>query len=77
MPRDGLSGAKYGSMFTSRPSVAELYNDPAFNIEYGTAMMAGLINTYGNIRDALFHYGPSGCGYACYADRIIDIYNTY
>lgn len=73
MPRDGLSGAKYGSMFASRPSVAELY-DAEFNIEYGIKMLSGLIVKYGSPHEALFHYGPSGCGYECYADPIMDSY---
>ena len=79
MPRDGISAnfqCVNGPCFSNRPSMEELY-DPEFNIEYGTKMLAGLIIKHGSIREALFKYGPSGVGYAGYADKIIKIHETY
>ena len=79
MPRDGISASFQcinGPCFSNRPSMEELY-DPEFNIEYGTKMLAGLILKYGSVRDALLKYGPSGVGYAGYADKILKIHETY
>ena len=47
-----------------------------FNISYGAQMLAGLIQKYGNIRDALMKYGPMNMGYN-YADIILNIMNNY
>jgi hypothetical protein len=76
MPRDGLAAnfqCVNGPCFTHRPSMAELF-DPAFNISYGSSMLAGLTNRYSSIRDALKAYGPMDIGYV-YADLVLKIYN--
>ena len=78
MPRDGLAADFMCSgrpCFTSRPSMEELF-DPQFNIEYGTRMLAGLIERYGSVREALRAYGPMDVGYY-YADLVLDIYESY
>jgi soluble lytic murein transglycosylase-like protein len=78
MPRDGIASSfmcKNGPCFTNRPSIAEL-EDPAFNVEYGTAMLAGLLSKHGNIRDALLYYGPMDVGYY-YADKVLGIFENY
>jgi hypothetical protein len=78
MPRDGLAAefmCNGKPCFSSRPSMAELY-DPEFNISYGTRMLAGLTERYGNTRDALKAYGPMDSGYS-YADKVIRIFETY
>jgi soluble lytic murein transglycosylase-like protein len=78
MPRDGKAASFICSgspCFKKRPTMAEL-KDPAFNIKYGTQMIAGLTRKCGNVRDALKYYGPSGCGYY-YADIVLKHYNKY
>lgn len=78
MPRDGLAAGFWcssGPCFAERPSMDELY-DPEFNIAYGARMFAGLVQKYGNIRDALRAYGPAGWGYG-YADKVLAIYDRY
>ena len=78
MPRDGIAASFIcGSKpcFASRPSMDELM-DPAFNIEYGTRMLAGLIRKKGLLREALYAYGPFDVGYR-YADIVLDIYENY
>jgi soluble lytic murein transglycosylase-like protein len=78
MPRDGLAASFScgGSpCFSSRPSMNELY-DPETNIAYGTRMLGSLVNKYGNNRDALLAYGPTGMGYS-YADIVLGIYDRY
>lgn len=78
MPRDGLAAGfmcPNGPCFASRPSMEELF-DPEFNIAYGTRMLAGLIQKYGNVRDALMKYGPANVGYY-YADIVLNIYSSY
>lgn len=78
MPRDGIASSFMcinGPCFTNRPSISELKN-PGFNIEYGTRMLAGLKERYGNIRDALKFYGPMDVGYY-YADKVLNIYSNY
>ena len=50
MPRDGIAAdfeCANGPCFASRPTIAELL-DPAYNLEYGTRMLAGLINRLGS-----------------------------
>ena len=77
MPRDGLAASfmcANGPCFSERPSMAELM-DPKFNIDYGTSMLAGLIAREGNVRDALFRYGPYDVGY-WYADKVLGIYES-
>ena len=73
MPRDGISGRKYGALFADRPTSLELLN-PEINIAYGTKMLQNG-GAASNAREALFHYGPSGVGYS-YADSVLAIYNA-
>lgn len=78
MPRDGIAASFMcvnGPCFTSRPTIAEL-QDPTFNIQYGTGMLANLEAKYGNIREALRYYGPRDVGYY-YADKVLGIYESY
>lgn len=78
MPRDGLAAefmCKNGPCFANRPGMEELF-DPEFNVEYGTRMLAGLINRYGSLRDALKAYGPKDVDYY-YADIVLRIYERY
>jgi soluble lytic murein transglycosylase-like protein len=74
MPRDGIAATFQcinGPCFTNRPSIAEL-KDPAFNVDYGVRMLSGLITKYGDIREALKHYGPYNVEYL-YADKVLTI----
>ncbi len=78
MPRDGLAASfmcANGPCFHDRPYSDEL-KDPAFNISYGTKMLAGLVKRNGNLRDALKSYGPMNVGYY-YADKVLGIYQRY
>lgn len=78
MPRDGLAAdfsCPNGPCFASRPSISELEN-PEFNIQYGTSMLAGLVKRSGSLRDALKAYGPIDMGYY-YADKVLSIYQQY
>ena len=78
MPRDGIAAnftCQNGPCFASRPTIDELQN-PEFNISYGTKMLSGLINKYGNSRDGLRYYGPADVGYY-YADIVLAIYKNY
>jgi hypothetical protein len=78
MPRDGLAANFWcvnGPCFASRPSIEEL-QDPAFNIEYGTRMISGLIERTGSVRDALKSYGPKDVGYY-YADIVLSIMDNH
>jgi len=77
MPRDGIAASFQcinGPCFTNRPSISEL-EKPNFNIKYGTGMIAGLLQKYGSMREALKYYGPMNVGYY-YADKIINIYQA-
>jgi soluble lytic murein transglycosylase-like protein len=78
MPHDGLAAGfqcSSGPCFANRPSIEEL-QDPEFNINYGTRMLASLVDKYGDIQDALKAYGPANVGYY-YADKVLAIYNNY
>lgn len=78
MPRDGLAAqfqCVNGPCFASRPTITEL-QDPAYNIEYGTRMLAGLVSRTGEVREALKAYGPMDRGYS-YADTVLAIYENY
>jgi len=78
MPRDGIAASFMcinGPCFSSRPASAEL-EDPEFNIEYGTRMLAGLFSRHQDIREALMRYGPQDVGYS-YADKVLGIYERY
>jgi soluble lytic murein transglycosylase-like protein len=77
MPRDGLAASFQcinGPCFTNRPSIREL-EKPNFNIKYGTGMLSGLLNKYGDLREALKQYGPMNVGYY-YADKVLNIYQA-
>ena len=72
MPRDGIAAGfmcANGPCFANRPSMAEL-NDPQYNIAYGTSFLSGLFRRYGDLRQALYAYGPAGVGYS-YADDVL------
>lgn len=76
MPRDGIASTFQcinGPCFSSRPTIQEL-KDPAFNVNYGVRMLAGLIERYGDIRESLKHYGPYDVEYQ-YADKVLLIRN--
>jgi hypothetical protein len=78
MPRDGLAAqftCANGPCFASRPTTAELQN-PEFNLDYGTGMLAGLVKHSGSLREALKAYGPMDVGYY-YADKVLGIYRQY
>lgn len=78
MPRDGLAASfmcANGPCFASRPTIDEL-QDPEYNIEYGTRMLAGLFARYQDMREALKSYGPHDTGYS-YADKVLGIYERY
>jgi len=75
MPSDGVAASFMclnGPCFATRPSTAEL-KDPAFNIAFGTRMLAGLILSNGNLREGLKAYGPADVGY-WYADLVLATY---
>jgi hypothetical protein len=77
MPRDGIAKSfmcANGPCFVNRPSIAELQK-PNFNVKYGTNMLAGLMNKYGDTREALKYYGPMDVGYY-YADKVLGIFNS-
>ncbi|UCD97781.1 MAG: transglycosylase SLT domain-containing protein [Chloroflexota bacterium] len=77
MPRDGIAASFQcinGPCFTNRPTIRELER-PNFNIKYGTGMLAGLLNKYGNLREALKYYGPMDVGYS-YADKVLQIFKA-
>lgn len=77
MPSDGISAnfqCINGPCFASRPTIAEL-KDPAFNVDFGVRMLAGLIAKHGDIREALKSYGPYDVGYR-YADQVLAIRNS-
>lgn len=78
MPRDGIAASfecVNGPCFASRPNTEEL-QDPTFNVEIGTHMLAGLLARLGSLREALKAYGPMDMGYS-YADRVLSIYENY
>jgi soluble lytic murein transglycosylase-like protein len=78
MPRDGLAAdfeCINGPCFASRPTSLEL-QDPAYNVQYGTQMLSGLLSRLGNLREALKAYGPMDIGYR-YADNVLAIYENY
>lgn len=74
MPSDGIAAGfecAGGPCFANRPTMDDLF-DPQSNIEFGTRMLAGLINREGNLRDGLKAYGPYNVGYY-YADKVLAI----
>jgi len=77
MPNDGIAASFQcinGPCFASRPSSEQLMV-PSFNVNYGTQMLANLFAKHGNIRDALYSYGPMSVGYS-YADIILQIFHS-
>ena len=78
MPRDGQAAefmCVNGPCFGSRPTIEEL-QDPAFNVAYGSQMLADLSIKHGSYREALFKYGPMDMGYR-YADIVLNIWSSY
>ena len=78
MPRDGIAAdfmCINGPCFASRPTIEELL-DPAYNVQFGSQMLAGLVSRHGSYREALFRYGPSDIGYY-YADLVLKIWENY
>lgn len=78
MPRDGIAASficQNGPCFASRPTIAEL-EDPEYNIAYGTQMLAGLNQRFGDLRVALKSYGPMDVGFS-YADTVLGLYQQY
>jgi soluble lytic murein transglycosylase-like protein len=79
MPRDGIAASfvcRGKPCFSDRPTIDEL-RDPAYNIEYGTRLLKGLVQKYGgNLREALRQYGPIDVGYT-YADTVLALYRRY
>ena len=78
MPRDGLAEAFQcinGPCFAARPSISEL-QDPAYNLDFGTRLLKGLLAGAGDLREALRAYGPVGVEYA-YADDVLAILEGY
>jgi hypothetical protein len=74
MPSDGIAAGfmcANGPCFAARPTTEQLL-DPEFNIDYGVRMLAGLLERYGNERDALKAYGPYNVEYY-YADKVLAI----
>lgn len=78
MPRDGIAASFdciNGPCFAGRPTIAQL-QDPEFNIQFGTRMLAGLARRHDSLRDALKAYGPADRGYY-YADKVLAIYKNH
>jgi soluble lytic murein transglycosylase-like protein len=78
MPRDGIAAefmCVNGPCFASRPTITEL-EDPAYNIQFGSTYLAGLVEKHGSFREALFKYGPMNIGYH-YADLVLAIWEKY
>ena len=78
MPRDGVASTFEcinGPCFEDRPFIQDLLN-PAFNIDYGTRMLAALIASEGSLRSALHAYGPMDVGFS-YADKVLAIYSSH
>lgn len=74
MPKDGIASefvCVNGPCFAGRPSTNELL-DPEYNVDYGSRMLANLIEKYGSEREALKAYGPYNAGYY-YADKVLAI----
>jgi hypothetical protein len=75
MPRDGLAASfqcPNGPCFANRPTITEL-QDPAFNVDFGTQLLAFNVARTGSLREALRSYGPMGVGYK-YADDVLSVY---
>jgi soluble lytic murein transglycosylase-like protein len=78
MPRDGIATefmCVNGPCFADRPTIAEL-EDPAFNIQYGSKLLASLVQKHSSYREALYKYGPIDIGYH-YADLVLGIWDTH
>lgn len=78
MPRDGLAASFMcvnGPCFHDRPTIEQL-EDPAFNLAYGTKLLARLVKRNGDLREALKSYGPMDAGYS-YADKVLTLYQRY
>ncbi|GEM_PF-498406 len=79
MARDGIAEQFVNSegvpLFANRPTVAQL-KDPAFNLDYGVRLLAGLSKSTGSTREAIKAYGPAGVDYD-YADAVLRLYEQY
>jgi len=78
MPGDGKSldfQCISGPCFSDRPTTKVLLN-PEYNISYGTILISYLLQSRGNIRDALQAYGPIEVEYA-YADQVLSLMENY
>jgi len=78
MPSDGTAASFMcvnGPCFANRPASEQLH-DAEFNLEYGTRMLAKLVERHGDVRDALMAYGPMDRGYS-YADKVLSLYRKY
>ncbi len=78
MPQDGQAAefmCVNGPCFASRPTIKEL-QEPAFNVAYGSQMLAKLYAKHGTYREALFKYGPMDMGYR-YADIVLNIWDHH
>ncbi len=77
MPRDGLAASfscPTGPCFAHRPAISEL-EDPAFNVNYGSQLLAANLAQTGSPREALRNYGPINAGYS-YADAVLAVYDA-
>jgi hypothetical protein len=63
-------------LFANRPSCQELTGNPQFAVNYGAQFLRSLYDRYGNWRDALYAYGPTGIGYT-YADMVLSKYQAF
>jgi len=61
-----------GPCFKDRPSIEELL-DPETNIKTGTKTLRQYIDYYGDVREALKHYGSQNDGYL-FADNVLGIF---
>lgn len=79
MPEDGIAAGftcKGRPCFQDRPSIGEL-QDPAFNVRYGSRLLASLVkDNGGDLRAGLRAYGPIDMGYR-YADIVLGLYQRY
>jgi soluble lytic murein transglycosylase-like protein len=78
MPRDGLAQTFMCAgqpCFTGRPSTQELW-EPDFNVQYGSRLLARLIDLHESPRAGLKAYGPMDMDFR-YADRVLEIYKYH
>lgn len=61
MPRDGVSGLKYGSLFADRPETWRLF-DPETNAYWGAKILNDKIIALKSVRAGIMSYGQQGIG---------------